>query len=76
MLIVFSHGGSSRVYYAPYFFDVKTSKKTIELKDFPDKQISWLFTKLTNDGKQVLFFLDARMIIFNFSCMRPRAVSF
>jgi WD40 repeat protein len=58
LLFVFGHGGSSPDLHAPFIFDLKTGKKTIELQDFPKKISTRMFAEFSSDGKHVLTFID------------------
>jgi WD40 repeat protein len=46
---------------APFVFDLKTGKKTIELQDFPKKISKRMFGEFSSDGKHVLTYLDGNL---------------
>lgn len=58
LLFAFTHGGSSPDLHAPYVFDLKAAKKTIELQDFPKKISTRMFAEFSSDGKRVLTYIN------------------
>ena len=58
LLFAFTHGGSSPDLHAPFVFDLKTGKKTIELQEFPKKISKRMFAEFSSEGKHVLTYID------------------